>query len=69
MPVMDGYTASKEIRSFEEKNSKKPIPIIALSANAFADDILKAKSVKIDDYLTKPINLDRLKKRLDKYLK
>ena len=69
MPVMDGYTASSEIRSFEEKNSKKPIPIIALSANAFADDIVKAKSVKIDDYLIKPVNLDSLKKILNKYLR
>ena len=68
MPVMDGYTASSEIRGFEEKNSKKPIPIIALSANAFADDIVKAKSVKIDDYLIKPVNLDSLKKMLNKYL-
>lgn len=68
MPVMDGYTASREIRRFEEENAKKPVPIIALSANAFADDIVKAKSVKIDDYLTKPVELDSLKKMLDKYL-
>ncbi len=68
MPVMDGYIATSEIRSFEEKNSRKYIPIIALSANAFADDIAKAKMVKIDDYLIKPINIDRLKRILDKYL-
>jgi len=68
MPIMDGYAASREIRSFEKENARKPVPIIALSANAFADDIAKAKAVKINDYLTKPIDLDSLKKALDKYL-
>lgn len=65
MPIMDGYTAAKQIR-----NSKHPqancIPIIALTANAFTEDIAKALKAGMNDHVSKPINYNRLLAILDK---
>jgi len=63
MPIMDGYEASKLIR---EKD--KEIPIIALSANAMAEDIEKTKAVGMNEHLTKPINVEKLYETLYKYI-
>ncbi|MDX9744819.1 MAG: response regulator, partial [Arcobacteraceae bacterium] len=63
MPIMDGYEASKFIR---EKDKK--IPIIALSANAMAEDIEKTKAVGMNEHLTKPINVEKLYETLYKYI-
>jgi len=63
MPIMDGYEASKLIR---EKDTK--IPIIALSANAMAEDIEKTKAVGMNEHLTKPINVEKLYETLYKYI-
>ena len=54
MPVMDGYEAARIIRSYEKTRQEK-IPIIAFTANAFAEDIKKIKDSGIEYYLTKPI--------------
>ncbi len=51
MPVMDGYEATEKIRSVD-----KDIPIIAMSANAFIEDKLKAKEIGMNDYITKPFD-------------
>ncbi len=65
MPYMDGYTATKIIRSL--KNEKvKNIPIIALTSNAFLEDKEKAFNVGMDDYLTKPIDGNLLVETLSK---
>ena len=63
MPIMDGYEATKIIRS-----ENKSIPIIALSANAMQDDIYKTKSVGMNEHLNKPISVDKLYASLFKYL-
>lgn len=55
MPIMDGLTATKEIRTFD-----KNIPIIALSANAYAEDINKSLAAGMNVHLSKPINNDKL---------
>ncbi len=65
MPVMDGYEATKYIRGF---CSKRHIPIIALSANAFEEDRAKSIKVGMDDHVTKPIEIDKLKKTLARFL-
>jgi CheY-like chemotaxis protein len=57
MPEMDGYSAMKEIRK-EERFRK--IPIIALTAKAMKEDKNKCIEAGANDYLTKPIELDKL---------
>ena len=64
MPVMNGLEAVKTIRLFN-----KDIPIIALSANAFTDDITISIKAGMNDHLAKPINRNKLMELLIKYLK
>ncbi len=63
MPVMDGYMASKEIRKMKREDAGK-IPIIALTANAFAEDVEKSKAAGMDAHLTKPIDAEKLRKSM-----
>ena len=56
MPVMNGYDAAKKIRSLDRTDCK--IPIFAMSANAYAEDMEQAKAAGMTGYLTKPINLE-----------
>jgi len=60
MPVKDGIEATKDIRKYEKENNKKAITIIALTANALQGDKEKFLSIGMDDYLTKPIDKDKL---------
>lgn len=55
MPVMDGYEATREIRKLEDKKLAE-IPIVAMTANAYADDKAKAFETGMNAYLTKPID-------------
>ncbi len=66
MPVMDGFEATKVIRSW--KNEKSKIPIIALTANATQKAVDICISIGMNDCLTKPFTQDDLLKILDKYL-
>lgn len=68
MPHMDGYAATKEIRSSGHPNSSS-IPIIAMTANAFDDDIKKCKAVGMNDHIAKPIDADELFEKANKYMK
>ena len=54
MPVMDGYEATHEIRN-SEKEDAKSIPIIAMTANAFDDDMKKSKTAGMGAHLSKPL--------------
>ena len=56
MPVMNGYDAAKKIRSLDRTDSN--IPIFAMSANAYAEDMEQAQAAGMTGYLTKPINLE-----------
>ena len=64
MPVMDGYTATKIIR---EKYGSS-IPVIAMTANVMQSDIEKAKSVGMDDVITKPVNVNVMMKIISKWI-
>jgi CheY-like chemotaxis protein len=64
MPVMDGYEATRKMKKF-----RNDLPIIAQTAYAFASDREKALEAGCDDYISKPINRDRLVELLMKYLK
>ena len=59
MPKMDGYKATKEIRSLQDK-AKASIPIVAMTANAFEEDKKKAFDVGMDGHIAKPINIEDL---------
>jgi CheY-like chemotaxis protein len=64
MPVMDGYEATHRIRSGASGDQVKNIPIIALTANAMESDRNACKKAGMNDFLTKPVNRDLLKKKL-----
>lgn len=66
MPEMDGFELTKAIRSGE--TSKKHIPIIALTANALKGEREHCLSAGMDDYLSKPVQLEDLRLTLEKYL-
>jgi CheY-like chemotaxis protein len=66
MPIMDGLTATMQIRK-NEKITQKHIPIIALTAHSFIDEKQRCFDVGVDDYLGKPIQIDRLIIALEKW--
>ena len=67
MPVMDGYKATKMIRSLEREDAHT-IPILALTANAFASDIGKAHSAGMNDHIAKPIDIEILMEILRRWI-
>ena len=60
MPIMDGYTATREIRTWERENHRDPVPIIALTAHAFAENERKTLEAGCSQHLTKPISKPKL---------
>ena len=67
MPVMDGYQAAEAIRALDRADGKT-VPILALTANAFATDIGKAHSAGMNDHVAKPIEIDRLIETLHRWI-
>ena len=67
MPVMNGYEATKAIRKLDRSDSKH-IPIIAMTANAFLEDVQKAMDVGMNEHLAKPIDLSKFNSILEKWL-
>ena len=67
MPEMDGYEATRLIRETDAEKAKT-IPIIALTANVFTEDIKKCIEAGMNDHIGKPINLDEVMEKLKKYL-
>ena len=65
MPVMDGYEAAKMIRSLDREDAKE-IPIIAMTANAFTEDRIKAKAAGMDEHVAKPVDVELLIKVIHK---
>ena len=59
MPVMNGYEAAKKIRSLDREDAKT-IPIIAMTANAFMEDRLKAKEAGMNEHIVKPLDVELL---------
>ena len=66
MPVMDGYQATREIRGSGKKDAEM-IPIIAMTANAFAEDKRKTMEAGMDAHLSKPINVPELMDTIRKF--
>ncbi len=67
MPVLNGYQASEMIRSFEA-DKELHVPIFALSADVFEEDIKKCREAGMDGHLSKPINMNELTGKLGRYL-
>lgn len=63
MPVMDGLTAARTIRSLDRADAKS-IPIIAMTANAFAEDAQKCFSAGMNAHLAKPIEIEKVKQTI-----
>ena len=59
MPVMDGYEATRQIRALERADAKK-VPIIAMTADAFAESVRKAEQAGMNRHLTKPVDPAKL---------
>jgi CheY-like chemotaxis protein len=70
MPEMDGYEATRRIRAFEAQRSKIPgrVPIIAMTANVFAEDIEKCIAAGMDDHVGKPLDIKLVVEKLRKFL-
>ena len=68
MPVMNGYEAARRIRSLDREDAKK-IPIIAMTANAFTEDRIRAKEAGMDEHIAKPVDAELLIKVIHKLVK
>ncbi len=67
MPVMDGLEAARAIRSLERKDAQS-VPIVAMTANAFADDIQRSHDAGMNEHLVKPIEPTRIHEALQRLL-
>ena len=67
MPVVNGYEATKMIRSLDREDAKK-IPIIAMTANAFTEDRIRAKKAGMDEHIAKPVDVELLIKVIHKFV-
>lgn len=67
MPVMDGYTATREIRKKEHELNKRPIAIVALTAYALQEEIEKSFQAGCNDHLSKPVSKNDLLKMIENY--
>jgi CheY-like chemotaxis protein len=67
MPEMDGYEATRIIRALDNPRARS-LPIIAMTANVFREDVEKCLSIGMDDHIGKPLDFEELKLKLHKYL-
>ena len=68
MPVLDGYDTAREIRRREAATSSERIPIVAVTANAFDDDIARSREAGMDAHLAKPYTRAQLRDVLKTWL-
>ncbi|OQW40075.1 MAG: hypothetical protein A4S08_05765 [Proteobacteria bacterium SG_bin4] len=67
MPVMSGYQAAEKIRQWERETGNTHLPIIALTANVFEDNRQRCFAAGMDDFLSKPVNMNLLVATLNKW--
>ena len=68
MPVMDGYTATEEIRKREARLGLPRLPVLALTANAFEEDAQRSRKAGMDAHLAKPYTREQLRNLLREWL-
>ncbi len=69
MPVMDGHTATRMIREWEAQSNVSPVPIIALTAHAYQEEMQKSFAAGCSDHLAKPIKKNTLLNAIQKWIK
>ena len=73
MPIIDGLEATRRIRALEESgcngNSRKQIPIVAMTANVFKEDVEKCIEAGMNDHIGKPIDIEEMLAKLKQYLR
>ena len=67
MPVMDGYEATRRIRGMERGDAKS-VPILAMTADAFAEDVARTKQCGMNGHLTKPLEVQTLNQEIRRAL-
>ncbi len=67
MPVMDGYAATRAIRALEDRE-KARIPIVAMTANAFAEDVRAAGEAGMDGHIAKPVDIPVMRRTIAEVL-
>ena len=67
MPKMNGYDAIRAIRAIGREYCRQ-VPIVAMTANAFADDVIAARNAGMDGHIAKPLDLDMLARVLTKWV-
>jgi len=68
MPVLDGLTATRKIRSMEMPKART-IPIVAMTANVFKEDVEKCQAAGMNDHVSKPIDISMVLEKMHKYIK
>lgn len=67
MPVMDGYTATQAIRQLESSSNQR-VPVVALTAQAMEDDRARCMAADMDDFVSKPLSIETLKKTVARWV-
>lgn len=67
MPVMNGYEATQEIRDLPRRDASS-VPIIAMTANAFAEDVQRSRNAGMNEHLTKPLDVKQLMKCMQRWI-
>ena len=68
IPEMNGYESTKAIRNLPDRPDGKKIPIIAMTANAFAEDVQAALNAGMNDHVVKPVDMEILISVITKYI-
>jgi CheY-like chemotaxis protein len=68
MPEMDGYEATRLIRKFEKERQRPEIPIIAMTANVFKEDVENCLKAGMNEHIGKPVDFDDVLDKLEKYI-
>ena len=66
MPVMDGLTAAQTIRKLDRADAAT-VPILAMTANAFADDAKRSRQAGMNEHLSKPLDIGKVIEAIEKY--
>lgn len=67
MPIMNGHDATRALRAMDRKDTAK-VPIVAMTANAFVEDVQKSKASGMNEHMSKPLDIEQLQQMLSRWL-